>query len=415
MRTNFNPHLHKIEISPIVTISELAKAIAPEYEEKSGRPFIYFQRGEIDLPVFPEVRDETIKALQEGKTKYPISGGTKDLREALVQKLQEYNKITGLSADNVVLTYGGQEALQMAFELFRGGRGAGFTPIWTVVLESFVPYSGIHFTEIPLREDFSIDFVSLEKLLASGLDFFYLNNPHNPTGKVFTSEELLKIGELCQKNKVFVISDEAYEYIVFDDKKHISLASLPELTGFKDIVTIPSFSKTYSMTGFRAGYAATKNGIASDLLKKAQYTQTAGVVSFIQPALKAALKLKDQIQERVAEFQKRRDLLYDGLKRIDNLEVHRPEGAIYVFPNFARLFPASQKSNRSYIYERLLQNGICVVPGQSFAGTDLFNTFARLSFSATPLELIKEAVERMEEIFSDKLGRTEERLAQRAL
>lgn len=415
MRTNFNPHLHKIEISPIVTISEQAKSIAPEYEQKSGRPFIYFQRGEIDLPVFAEIKDETIKALQEGQTKYPVCGGTKELREALVQKLEEYNKITGLSADNVVLTYGGQEALQMAIELFRGGRGAGFTPIWTVVLESFVPYSGIHFTEIPLREDFSIDFVSLEKLLSGGLDFFYLNTPHNPTGKVFTPEELLRIGELCQKNKVFVISDEAYEYIVFDNKRHTSLASLPELKNFKDIATIPSFSKTYSMTGFRAGYAAIKNGIAADLMKKAQYTQTAGVVSFIQPALKTALKLKDQIQQRVTEFQKRRDLLYDGLKRIHNLNVHRPEGAIYVFPNFAKLIPAGQQSNRNYIYERLLQDGICVVPGQSFAGTDLFNTFARLSFSAVPAQLIKEAVERMQEIFSDKLGRTDERLAQRVL
>ncbi|OGC75849.1 MAG: hypothetical protein A2Z27_05360 [candidate division Zixibacteria bacterium RBG_16_50_21] len=399
MRTDFNPHLHKIEISPIVTISEQAKSIAPEYEQRTGRPFLYFQRGEIDLPVIDEIREETIRSLNQGKTKYPVSGGSKEVKLSLLEKLREYNQIEDLSPENIVLTYGGQEALQVAFELLRGGRGAGFSPIWSVIIENFIPYSGLDFVEVPLRDDFSIDFDLLEKVLSSGLDFFYLNNPHNPTGKVFSPQELVKIGELCRKNSLLIIADEAYEYILYDDKKHISVASLPELRDYPDIISAFTYSKTFSMTGFRAGYAVTKNKVAAELMKRVQYTQTAGVVSFIQPALRVGTRLNHKIAQRVAEFQKRRDLLLDGLNMLENLTVPKPQGALYIFPDFSGLIPKSQSHNNNYIYELLLNHGICVVPGKDFTKTRNFDSSVRFSFSATPLEQIKEGVRRLQEIF----------------
>jgi len=334
MREQFNSNLHNIKLSPIIAISEEARGIAPDYEERTGNNFIYFQRGEIDQPTFKEINDEVKLALDKGKTKYPTSGGGKEVKQAILQKLQHYNKIEGLSLDDVVVTCGGQEALKMSIDLFRNGYGAGFSPIWSVLLENFIPYSNINFTEIPFCENFSIDFISLEKTLSSGLDFFYLNNPHNPTGKVFTEEELTTIGELCKKNNVCIISDEAYEYILFDNKKHVSIASLPEMRDYENIFTAYTFSKTFSMTGFRLGYLATKNNVASSLLKNVQYTHTAGVPTMIQEVAINAFSLKSQIESMVHVFEERRNKLYDGLTKVNGLRVSKPEGAFYLFPDF---------------------------------------------------------------------------------
>lgn len=399
MRENFNQNLHNIKLSPIIAISEEARRIAPAYEERTGRPFIYFQRGEIDQSTFKEISDEVKSALDKGKTKYPISGGSKEVKEALLRKLESYNKIEGLSLDDVVVTSGGQEALNMSIDIFRNGRGAGFSPIWSVLVENFIPYSGIDFTEIPFNEDFSIDFRNLEKTLSSGLDFFYLNNPHNPTGKVFTEEELTIVGRLCEKNNVCIISDEAYDYIIFDGKKHISIASLPEMKNYEDIFTAYTFSKTFSMTGFRLGYLVTKNKIASNLIKNMQYTHTAGVPTMIQEAAVNAFSLKDQIENMVHVFEERRNKLYDSLTKINGLKVSKPEGAFYMFPDFSKLISGCDNQDGKYIYRKLLENGICVIPGKDFTKTPYFNNFTRISFSMASLPMIEEGVRRMQEIF----------------
>ena len=399
MRENFNQNLHNIKLSPIIAISEEARAIAPIYEKNTGRQFIYFQRGEIDQPTFKEISDEVKSALDKGKTKYPISGGSKEVKEALLRKLESYNKIDGLSLDDVVVTSGGQEALNMSIDLFRTGRGAGFSPIWSVLVENFIPYSGIDFTEIPFNEDFSIDFRNLEKTLSSGLDFFYLNNPHNPTGKVFTEEELTIVGRLCKKNNVCIISDEAYDYVIFDGKKHISIASLPEMKNYEDIFTAYTFSKTFSMTGFRLGYLVTKNKIASNLIKNMQYTHTAGVPTMIQEVAVNVFSLKDQIENMVHVFEERRNKLYDSLTKINGLKVSKPEGAFYMFPDFSKLILGYDNQDGKYIYRKFLENGICVIPGKDFTKTSYFNNFARISFSMASLPSIGEGVKRMQEIF----------------
>ena len=399
MREQFNSNLHNIKLSPIIAISEEARGIAPDYEERTGNNFIYFQRGEIDQPTFKEINDEVKLALDKGKTKYPTSGGGKEVKQAILQKLQHYNKIEGLSLDDVVVTCGGQEALKMSIDLFRNGYGAGFSPIWSVLLENFIPYSNINFTEIPFCENFSIDFISLEKTLSSGLDFFYLNNPHNPTGKVFTEEELTTIGELCKKNNVCIISGEAYEYILFDNKKHVSIASLPEMRDYENIFTAYTFSKTFSMTGFRLGYLATKNNVASSLLKNVQYTHTAGVPTMIQEVAINAFSLKSQIESMVHVFEERRNKLYDGLTKVNGLRVSKPEGAFYLFPDFSELISSRDNQDGKYIFRKLLDNGICVIPGKDFTKTGNFNNFARISFSMLSLPYVEEGVKRMQEIF----------------
>lgn len=407
MRERFNECLHKIEISPIVRISEEVREIKPRYESETGRNFICFQRGEIDLPTLPKIIGEIKKALDAGLTKYPKAGGELEPKKALLRKLKEKNKIEGLGPENVVITYGGQGSLHLSFHLFKGERVAGFSPVWSVILENFVPFSGINFLEIPFNSDFSVNFELLEKTLSKSLNkvsAFYLNNPHNPTGKVFCEEELTRIAELCKKNDIFIISDEAYEDIVFDGK-HTSMASLPVLKNYNNLITAFTFSKTFSMTGLRLGYAVTKNRIVAELIKKGDYTETAGVVTAIQQAANVAFSLDEEIKNRVEIFKKRRNKLYDGLKEIEGIEVVKPQGAFYFYPNFSNFIPKSLKQGERdwYIYRLFLENGIATVPGCCFSKEGHFLENLRLSISATSVEEIDEGKDRMKFLLNEEI------------
>lgn len=392
----FNSELENLKMSPIVAISEEIKKKAPEFE-KTGKSFIKFQRGEIDFPTPDYILEAVKKGLREGYTKYPQSGGEPFFKDAVIEKLALENNAKNLERENIVVTYGGMEALELSFKLFK--KGAGFSPCWSPVLENFAPYSNINFLEIPLSESFEVNYNLLEKSLKK-VDFFYLNTPHNPTGKVFSEEEITNITKMCRKNNVYLISDEAYEKIVYDDKKHFSPASL----NLENIISCFTFSKSFSMTGFRLGYAAARNKKIAELLRLGNYTQTAGVVTFLQYAGAEALKNKIEggkaVNLMIKEYKKRRDDLYEGLKKIKGIKISKPEGAFYMFPNFSEFIPKRLNGEKRghYIYNLLMENGIGVVYGSCFGRG--FEDNVRLSFSATSVSEIKEAVKRLKNLFN---------------
>jgi aspartate aminotransferase len=242
--TQFHPDISNIRLSPIVAISEQVRQRAPEFQTRTGKRFILFQRGELDFPTPKYIVDAAKRALDAGQTKYPKSGGEDPLKDAIVAKLQAYNGVEGLTRENIVCTYGGQEALELSFKLFHGSKGAGFAPCWSCVLENFVPYAGIDFVEIPLTGDFRVDYGAVERVVRE-VKFFYLNTPQNPTGKLFTREEVSTIVEICRRHGVVVISDEAYERIVYDGRTHFSPLSLEA----DNVIGCYTLSKTYAMTG----------------------------------------------------------------------------------------------------------------------------------------------------------------------
>lgn len=395
----FSSTLECVRMSPIVTISEMVRERAPAFAERTGKDFVYFQRGEIDFATPDYISKAAKQAIDSGKTKYPKSGGEPAFKDAILRKLQDCNNIYGLSRENVVCTYGGQEALQLVFKLFEGEKGAGFAPCWSCVLENFVPYSKIDFTEVPLRDDFSVDFEQLEKVLKK-VRFFYFNTPHNPTGKVFSEAETREIAERCHKNDVYLISDEAYENIVYDGKKHFSAVSM----NLENIISTFTFSKSYAMTGWRLGYLVARNKRIVELVRLGDYSQTAGVVTFLQYAGKEALdnRLEGEkvIKDMVAEFQRRRNVLYEGLSKIDGLKVEKPEGAFYMFPNFTELMPEGLqgKEREMYIFDLLMKHGVATVYGSCFGKH--FGDNVRISFSTTSIPMIEEGLGR----FRNALG-----------
>jgi aspartate aminotransferase len=392
--TTFNPALENIRMSPIVSISEEARARSVEYE-KSGKRFVFFQRGEIDFATPKFIVDAAKRGLDEGLTKYPRSGGEAFFRQAAARRLQIDHGADHVQPDHIVATYGGQEGLELSFKLFK--RGAGFSPTWSCALENFVPFAQIDFEEVPLNADFSVDLGRVEDAVR-GRDFFYLNNPQNPTGKVFTPEELHAIVDICTRHGAFVIADEAYEKIIYEGQ-HYSLSKLPQ----DNIITVYTLSKAYSMTGWRLGYVVTTNAKVAKLLRLGNYTQTAGVTTFLQYAAAEALNnvaaSREAIDMMNAEFRRRRDALYDGLKDLPGIRVDRPAGAFYMFPNFSDVIPAhlTGEERHQHVYRLLMEHGIATVYGSCFGKH--FGDNVRISFSATPVPVIQEAVERFRRIF----------------
>ncbi len=394
----FSKALESVRMSPIVSISEEVRRRSKSFKEETGKDFLLFQRGEVDFATPQYIKDAAIKGLELGLTKYPKSGGESYFKEAVVQKLSCYNNVQGLIPENIIATYGGQEGLELTFKLFDGKKGAGFAPCWSCVLENFVPYCDINFIEVPLAQDFSIDYKILEKIMG-GISFFYLNNPQNPSGKLFTEEEILKIAGLCEKYDVFLITDESYESIVYDGERAFSALSLP----YKNIISVYTLSKTYSMTGWRIGYIATRNEAIPKLILLGNYTQTAGVTTFIQYAAAEALNNKEEsekaISSMVGEYKLRRDALYKVLKSVPGLSVYMPHAGFYFFPDFSELIPdgLDEKARGMYAYQKMMEAGIATVYGRCFG--KYFDNNVRFSFSATNLSVIKDAGERLSGLF----------------
>lgn len=383
--------MENITLSPIVAISEMVNKRSLE----TGKDFILFQRGEVGFSTPQYIVDAMIDALNQGFTKYPISGGHIKLKNAIIQKLNKFNNIQDLVPDNITVTHGGQEGLQLAFKLFQGKKAVGFAPVWSCVLENFVPYANTEFKQIPLAEDFSIDYNLLENEVKDA-SLLYLNTPHNPTGKIFSKEEIEKIVEICRKYNTYILSDEAYERITFDGKNHFS----PMQLDYENIISVYTFSKTYSMTGWRLGYLVSKNKHLTNLIKLGDYTQTAGVPTYTQFAGAEALlnseKEKYAVEGFMAEFNVRRDALYEGLKSIDGIKLpSKPEGAFYIFPDFSEFVPKSISAEESklYVFDKLMDAGVATVYGSCFG--NYFQNNLRFSYSTTNLKQIEEGINRI--------------------
>ena len=261
-------------------------------------------------------------------------------------------------------------------------------------MENFVPYCQIDFEEVPLNADFSVNYEALDEVLQD-VAFFYLNTPQNPTGKVFTESEIRSIADLCEKYGVYLISDEAYERIVFDGLDYFSPMALNK----EFILGCYTLSKTYAMTGWRLGYIVCRDPKIARMLRLGDYSQTAGVVTFLQHAGAEAL---DNIEAEEAflapilvEYERRRDYLYDQLCTIEGLVINRPQGAFYFFPDFASFIPPHipAQARNLYVFQKLMDEGVATVFGLAFGKH--FGTSLRLSFSCTGIEDIDRGIKRM--------------------
>jgi aspartate aminotransferase len=402
-----NPCFKDIGLSPIVEISERAKTLAKPYQDKTGNPFIYFQRGEVDfLPPDTIRRAISTSILDDNICQwtscYPKSGGEIRSKGALISHYQR-GGITGLEPRNIAITHGGQEGLELVLNMFNGSRVAAFAPIWSCILENIAPYTNSKIAPVPLVEEegfLKIDFAMLDHILSCGTSILYLNNPHNPTGKVFSRNELLIINTLCINHKVLILSDEAYKDIVFDGKEHISML---EFEG-DHIIVSGTASKTYAATGYRFGWLISRNEeLISRFITRGNYTQTAGVNTFIQRAFSTILNESSTwrwVACNLAIYQKRRDIIFNELKDLFQGDFYKPEGAFYFFLNLNKFIPKGTKKKDQFVLDTFLENGIAIVPGSAFGTCGTYQGYVRLSYSTVKEEDLIPGIKRFVEVLN---------------
>ncbi|OED35190.1 aspartate aminotransferase [PVC group bacterium (ex Bugula neritina AB1)] len=371
------------EVSPSVTlaISSEAKRL-----KSQGIPVIGFGAGEPDFDTPDFIKDAAIQAIKEGFTRYTPVSGIQELKEAICQKFQKDNNLH-YKPSEVAVSCGAKHSIFNLIQVLcnEGDEVVIPAPYWLSYVE-MVRIAGAKPVVIPCTEDtdFKITPQMLKENLNERTKIVILNSPSNPTGMIYTSQELSDLGDILKTSETMIISDEIYEHIVYE-QKHYSIASIvPEL---KDrTIVVNGHSKAYAMTGWRIGYAAGAENIIQSL-SKYQSHSTSNPCSIAQKAAHSALTADQSfLSENVATFRKRRDLMVSMLNDIPGVSCLKPSGAFYAFANISNL----GRGKSCEVAEALLKEAhVALVPGKAFGADD----FVRLSY-ALDLDSISEGLER---------------------
>lgn len=377
-----------IRISPSPTLSLAAKVRALK---KEGRKIISFTAGEPDFDTPVPIKEAAKKALDDGFTKYTPTSGIDELRERIAKKLREEN---GLEYDKsqIIVSPGAKFVIFNAlFALLENGDEVLLpSPYWVSYPEQIMMAGGKPvIVETKEENGFKLRIEDLEKAKSEKTRVLILNSPNNPTGTVYEEKELEKIANWCLENDIFVISDEIYEKLVYD-VEHISIATFPNMK--ERTLVVNGMSKTYSMTGWRIGYGAGPKELIEAMGRIQDHT-TSNPTSFAQIGALVALDLKEEVQQMVETFRRRREILLNELEEIPNISIVPPMGAFYAFPNVSyylkKMGGNSTEELATYLLE---QAGVAVVPGEGFGA----NGYVRLSFAVSE-EDIRNGIRQMKE------------------
>jgi len=373
---------------------ELSKTLEIDAKVKSliekDKDVINLGVGEPDFNTPDNIKEAAIRSIRENFTKYTNSSGVADLREQIAVKLKRENKID-CTAQQIVVSCGAKHSLINALLaiLNKGDNALVPVPYWTSYPEQVKICEAVPvFLE---TDDFKLSAETFENSINDRTKVLFLNSPNNPTGAVYSRKELQGIADIAIENKIYVISDEVYEKLVYDEEQ-VSIASLNE--EIKELtITINGVSKAYAMTGWRIGYLMANKEIA-DSVAKIQSHMTSNPNSIAQKAALEALKgSQDEIRKMIKEFKKRRDAMFNGLKEIEKISCRKPEGAFYTFPNVSGLYNDRIKSSLDLSEFLLDKAKVATVPGAAF-GAD---NYIRLSYTAS-IEKINTAMDRIKNL-----------------
>jgi len=356
-------------------------------QQSNGLKIARTESGDPSFAIPDNVKLAMNKALSENKTHYTAGAGIINLRKAIYQKVINYNKLHLNSFNNVIITNGAMNALFAVFHSIVDNKGYKIlvpTPTWTETAINVTEVGGTPiFYNINPFSDTPINLKELEELVATNSDIkaLIINSPHNPTGKVLSLENLKELINFSQKHDLYLISDEAYEHVIFDGIKHISPASL---SNYSKIISIFSFSKSYAMSGVRLGCVCTTDKNILKNLSKIVRCTINGVSSVTQwGGVSAVLETpKEYFTTNLAEYTLRRNTIYEGALKCNHLIPVKPEGTFYLWCKIKDSWRPDITINRSWnMTLELLKLGVGSAPGEVFGpgGTD----HIRLSFSCS--------------------------------
>lgn len=376
-------------IAQSVTLAIDAKA---KQLKKEGRDVVIFGAGEPDFNTPENIKQVAIKAINSNFTRYTPVGGIPELKQAVVDKFKRENNIS-YDASEILISCGGKHSLyNIAMALLdKGDEVILPIPYW-VSYEEVIRLAEARHIFCETNEKFKLTTEKVEEKITSKTKMLILNTPNNPTGVIVGEDEIRKIAKLAVDNNFYVISDEVYEHFIYDNKKHLSIASLNDEIK-KLAITVNSVSKTYAMTGWRIGYCGANKEIIT-AMENLQSHSTSNPSNIAQHAALEALNgHQDGVKQMVEAFDERRELMYKRLNEIEGISCVEPEGAFYAFPDISENGMTSMEFASKLLDEAL----VAVVPGIAF-GSD---KHIRLSY-ATSIQEIERGLDRIENWLKQK-------------
>ena len=375
-------------LEPSITLAITAKAKALR---KEGLDVIGFGAGEPDFNTPENIVNACKRALDEGKTKYVAASGLPELKEAVVRKFKRDNHLE-YGTDQVMISTGGKQCLNNAFMalLNPGDEVLLASPYWVSYPDLITLADGVSvMVETDEEDDFKLSRQALSKAITPKSKVLLINSPNNPTGSLYSQEELEDLALFAKEHDLFILSDEIYEHLIYEDEKHVSIASLSQ-DAYERTLVINALSKSYAMTGWRIGYAAGPKDLIK-IMGNIQSHTTSNSTTFVQYAAIEALD-GDQsfIPDMVKSFKTRRNLMMERADQIDGLKYLYPHGAFYLFLDIRSLLGKKYKGalvETSLDFAKFLLDDflVAVVPGIGFG----VEGFLRLSYATSEENIIE--------------------------
>nr|MBO2496447.1 aspartate aminotransferase [Bacillota bacterium] len=379
------------QLAPSTTLAITAKA---KELKKQGRDVIGLGAGEPDFNTPEPILRAAEEAMRAGHTKYTPSGGIPELKQAIVEKFRRDNGLT-YRPEQIVVTSGAKHALYNLFQVLidPGDEVIIPAPYWVSYIEQVKLAGG---TPVIIRGEeersFKVTPEQLRGAITGRTRAFLINSPSNPTGMVYSREELEALGRVCLEHGLVIISDEIYEHLIYGDQSHVSIARLgPQF--YEQTIVINGVSKTYSMTGWRIGYAAGNAEVIRAMTSLSSHS-TSNPTSVAQYAALAALNgSQEPVREMKKAFKERRDYVVKRIRNIEGLRCLEPQGAFYAFVNVRDVVEASGRFRDVDEWAKALleEELVAVVPGSGFGSPD----HIRISY-ATSMNQLEKAMDRIE-------------------
>ena len=380
--------LKRIKPSPTIAVTSKAREM-----RAAGKDVIGLGAGEPDFDTPDNIKEAAIEAIRKGDTKYTAVDGTPALKKAIQAKFSRENDLS-YELDQISVGTGGKQVLYNAFmaTINKGDEVIIPTPYWVSYPDIVLLAGGKpKIIKCDEKNNFKLTPEKLKKAVSKKTKWIIINSPSNPTGSGYTKDEIIALSKILIKYKnLYILSDDIYEHITYDGFKFFTIAQIEKLKS--RTLTMNGVSKSYSMTGWRIGYAAGPKEIIK-AMAKIQSQSTSNPTSISQAAAVEALNgTQDFILERSNSFKERRNFVVDSLNNIKGISCLSPEGAFYVFPNCKKLLnnKTKLKTDKDFVEKLLEKAEVAVVQGSAFGLEGYF----RISY-ATSMDNLKKAMERI--------------------
>lgn len=383
-------------LTPSTTLAITAKA--KELKEQ-GEDVIGLGAGEPDFNTPQYILDAASQSMNEGHTKYTPSAGLPALKKAIIKKFEADQGLT-YNLNEIIVGNGAKHVLYTLFQVLLndGDEVIIPTPYWVSYPEQVKLAGGVPvYIEGLEQNQFKVTPEQLKSAITKNTKAVIINSPSNPTGVLYTAEELYELGKVCLEENILIVSDEIYEKLVYGENKHVSIAQLsPE---HKDqTIVINGVSKSHSMTGWRIGYAAGNKVIIEAMTNLASHSTSNPTTTAQYAAIAAYNGSQQPVEDMRQAFEKRLSIIFDKLVAIPGVTCVKPQGAFYLYPNVRKAAELTGYQNVDAFVEALLVDAkVAVIPGSGFGTPDNI----RLSY-ATSLELLEKAVERIHQFVTSK-------------